>query len=59
MKYILTWEVFYENIEMHNTLKEAELRAKDLLADCCGGSVTISKCVKKYTNKIVEEKLDD
>lgn len=38
----------------------AETRAKDVLEnDIDVESVTISKCVKKFTRKIVEEKLDD
>ena len=38
----------------------AETRAKDVLEnDIDVESVTISKCVKKFTRKVTEEKLDD
>ena len=61
MKYILTWESCCESyIEEFDTLKVAETRAKDVLEnDIDVESVTISKCVKKFTRKVTEEKFDD
>lgn len=61
MKFILTWESCCEmHFEEFNNLPAAEMRAKEVLQDDLDiESVTISKGVKKFTRKIVEEKLDD
>lgn len=61
MKYILTWESCCEmHFEEFNNLPAAEMRARDVFEeDRDAESITVSRHVKKYTRKIVEEKLDD
>lgn len=61
MKYILAWESCCEtHFEEFNNLPAAEMRARDVVQDDLDiESVTVSKCVKKFTRKIVEEKFDD
>lgn len=61
MKYILTWESCCEvYFEQFDNIPAIEKRAKNVFEeDRDAESITVSRHVKKYTRKIVEEKLDD